>query len=395
MTQIRTDATNTFAHYTITTRLPAIIDAVIADNPSLPPEASAALRSLQSGLRANAPLRMFNRAAPDRERWERHFVSHAERIGGSATWHNSEWFFAEHFFYRHIIDAVDFWNTRLDPFAAAKDRELGSAELLGRFEALLGEDGSERERFEARLAESLWGNRIDLSHGPSRTHARVRRTHSRAGSVDLIIDHTADLWPLAAELTNSVHFVCDNAGAELAADLVLADWFMSRRRVRVCFHVKAHPTFVGDATASDANDLLNRLAAFPARSAVGRLAERLSRAHSTDMLRIVPDLFWNGPEYFNALPESLSRTFSRAGLIVIKGDMNYRRLLRDRIVPPTDPIERWADTLPATMVLLRTMKSDPVAGLDAERLSELEAAFPDWRTAGRHGLIELVHTQPD
>ena len=46
--------------------------------------------------------------------------------------------------------------------------------------------------------------------------------------------------------------------------------------------------------------------------------------------------------------------------------------------------------MPAPTVMLRTMKGDPIAGLDPARLRALNREHPGWRTAGKHGVIQVL-----
>jgi len=297
----------------------------------------------------------------------------------------------EHYFFRRIIDALDYWTAPRDPFGPAKARQLDSPELALSVEAVVSQvsraESTDRDDFASRLGFALWGNRIDLSHAGSVAHG------AGIGNDDaLIVDHSELAWGAAQTLTKAVHFVTDNAGTELAADLCLSDWFITARAVPVHLHVKYHPTFVSDATAGDVDALLDRFGTGPYSEARQSLVSRLTSARADGSLVVTPDLFWNSPRFFDDLPDHILAPLSRAGLIIIKGDMNYRRLLRDRVVPATDPLSQWATPLPAPAVLLRTMKGDPVAGLDHSQLTHLDRAHPGWRTAGRHGLVQMIRS---
>ncbi|MCK4514704.1 MAG: DUF89 family protein, partial [Spirochaetaceae bacterium] len=137
MTSIRTDGSNTFAHHTVTVRLPGMIDQVLADNPDLPASAAASLRKLQHELITDAPLGMFDPPAPDYDEWTRFLTDHQQRIGRTVSWQNSEWFLLEHFFFRRILAAVDYWQTKIDPYAPAKTRELDSPALGRQVDSIL------------------------------------------------------------------------------------------------------------------------------------------------------------------------------------------------------------------------------------------------------------------
>ncbi len=391
MTPIRTDGSNEFAHHTVTVRLPAMIDQVLTDNPGLPASAAGALRELQGDLISDAPLTMFDSPAPDYDAWTRFMAEHQQRLGRPASWQNSEWFLLEHFFFRRILAAVDYWHTNIDPYAPAKRRELDSPALGQQIDSILdGPSDSGRDpgfdEFAARLCFSLWGNRMDLSHSQSMAHADAAQTAGES----LIADDSAAVREIVRNLADPVHFVCDNAGTELAADLCLADWLMRERGAGVHLHVKYHPTFVSDATAADVHQMIDRLGSPGTSSARRALAERLVSGLDTGKLLIVPDPFWNSPLFFGDLPDRILTTFAEAGLIIIKGDMNYRRLLADTIVPATDPLQTWAPPMPAPTVMLRTMKGDPIAGLNPARLRTLDREHPGWRTAGKHGVIQVL-----
>jgi damage control phosphatase ARMT1-like protein len=391
VTPIKTDGSNTFAHHTVCTRLPKMVDQIIEDLPGLPAEASASLRQLQHELETDARLRMFAPPAPDYDAWVRILADHDDRLGCAATWKNAEWFVLEHFFFRRILAAVDYWNTGVDPFGPAKARELAAPALGVQVETVL--QSAAPDAFNARLAFALWGNRMDLSHTGSVSHAVSAEDEPYLDS--LIINESEAVLRVAQTVCAPVHFVCDNAGTELAADLCLADWFMQERGAGVHLHVKDHPTFVSDATADDVHALVDRLGSPRSSQACRELARRLTAAIGNGQLVVTPDHFWNRPSYFSQLPARIISDFAEAALIVIKGDMNYRRLLGDRVVPATDPLQKWAPALPAPAVLLRTMKGDPLAGVARARLTALDREDPGWRTAGKHGVIQLLRCGSD
>jgi len=393
VTPIRTDGSNEFAYHTVTVRLPAMIDGVLADNPDLPSPAATSLRELQAQLTSDAPLAMYDPPAPDYDAWKQYLADHQQRLGQPASWQNSEWFLLEHFFFRMILGAVDYFQTQHDPFAPAKTRELAPAALGEQVDSILGGPSQRRaNEFADRLCFSLWGNRMDLSHSEAMAHASGVLSESDGSTTGdaLIADDSQAVWEIVQDLAGPVHFVCDNAGTELAADLCLADWLIQERGAVVCLQVKCHPTFVSDATETDVHQIIDRFASAEASLQRHELARRLSAALSAGRLIITADLFWNSPLFFDKLPDRIHTAFAEAGMILIKGDMNYRRLLGDRIVPAADPLQMWAPSMPAPTVMLRTMKGDPIAGIDPARLRALDQEHPDWRTAGKHGVIQLL-----
>lgn len=414
---IRTDGSNAWAAHTIKDRLPAILRQVIASNPGLTENAASALEALSHDLVGNRPLPELPPRAHDKSVWQCYLRDHAARIAPARPgWQNGEWFLIEHYFYRLILEAVDYFATGLDPFAVAKQTELSSPALAMRTgEVLSSMDPGERLLF------ALWGNQLDLSHTEALHHSGTRTDQSTSSpeSSDsrpesagprpqspgtkgqtteddhLIADDSAVTLDLLSRVEGPVHFICDNAGTEIVADLCLAEWLLRERGADVVLHVKAHPTFVSDATGADCEQTLEWFAKEPRPAAVREAGDVLARSaagrsRGTGSLSFRPDLFWNSPLFMDALPSHLHGAFENAGLVIIKGDMNYRRQLHDTIVPASDPLTAWATPLPAPTLFLRTMKGDPVAGISADLLARLDREHPGWRTAGKHGLIQLL-----
>ncbi|OWY96714.1 hypothetical protein PHMEG_00032950 [Phytophthora megakarya] len=85
-----------------------------------------------------------------------------------------------------------------------------------------------------------------------------------------------------------------------------------------------------------------------------------------------------------------TRLANEATLVIIKGDLNYRRLLGDRLWPPSTPVEEAIPYFPTTFVSFRTMKSDPVVGIPADIVTKLEKEDPKWRYNGKRGTIQSV-----
>ena len=71
---------------------------------------------------------------------------------------------------------------------------------------------------------------------------------------------------------------------------------------------------------------------------------------------------------------------------ILKGDLNYRRLVGDRHWPASASFEQLTSYFPGAVAALRTVKSDVVVGLaeDAERT--LPAS---WRTSGSFAMIQV------
>jgi hypothetical protein len=90
------------------------------------------------------------------------------------------------------------------------------------------------------------------------------------------------------------------------------------------------------------------------------------------------------------MPADLRAEFAAATLTIMKGDLNYRRLVGDRRWAPTTPFADVTAYFPGPVAALRTLKSDVITGLDARTEAALVAAEGQrWRTGGTHALIQV------
>lgn len=306
-------------------------------------------------------------------------------------WRDAPFLWAESYFYRRLLEAVDFfapgpWQG-VDPFAPLKAAELRDPELERDFAWLDNlNDAGRRESFDALLLAALHGNRADLGF----------RFGSSAGQLQegrpeqLMSDDSAKVWSYLNENAPlSVIIVLDNAGRELLADLLLADYLITANLAStIVLHSKPTPYYVSDAVTADVRDCLIRLAAMP--GAAGQAGHRLQRVPAEGRLRIDTHAFYCAPLSFHDMPKDLAQTLAGAGLTIFKGDLNYRRLVGDREWDPTLPFASATAYLPSPAVALRTLKSDVIVGLDRDTVTHLDAVDPAWRTNGTQALVQAA-----
>ncbi|MCY3831470.1 MAG: ARMT1-like domain-containing protein [Chloroflexi bacterium] len=389
---IRTDRSNAFANNTMRVRLPAIVDEVIALNPDYPPDVLSRLGRLRDEVADGECMARFELSpASDTAAWSRALKRQREVIGNEPTWHNAEWFFAETYAYRCLIEAARWAENSRDPFLPKKLEELQSAALWRLIEGATQPLDAPEYELPRAIALALWANRIDLSYSAS-----LERGIDISPD-DLLLDDReallADLsetgvWPEGLMGQKPVYIVADNTGSELAMDLALSDCLLRHVTPTVAICLKAHPTFVSDATAPDVWLLLNEMERRGRDAAA--LAKRLRQRWRAGQLRFLPHLYWNSSRFLWDLPNDLRRKLNEARLVIIKGDANYRRAVGDAIWPAHTPFKRVLNYLDAPTLCLRTLKSDPVVGLPAaSRAAQLDRVDPDWRVNGRRGLIQF------
>jgi antitoxin component of MazEF toxin-antitoxin module len=380
---IRTDESNWFGHNTMAVRVPATIDQILNVNPDYPITIQRALTTLKRAIVNDELITMLDELAPDYQSWERAHLAHR-----GDTWLGTEWFYAETFFYRHVIQCVRWWETGRDPFAPIKTQEYAGEKLWTLLESTLGIAGNPKERLRPLIYRVLWGNRIDLSF----VAAMERGT--QVNGDDLLVDESLRAVELLLKQKGSVHLIADNAGTELALDLALVDALLTDDiATNVILHLKTFPTFVSDATPADVWEFLGLLGGHGHQT--GLLCRRLRSALDEGRLRLIPNLYWNSSCLLWDMPPNLAQAFQKAQLVIVKGDANYRRMVGDALWPPDTPFNEVTAYFPAPILAMRVLKSDTIIGLAAGMAEDLDSIDKQWRVNGQRGIIQLNEGHED
>ena len=389
---IRTDHSNAFANNTMAVRIPDIISETIALNPDYPASIKSRLRALRDEIAGGGPIRRLPvESADDYEAWLDAIERQRHIVDGELTWQNAEWFFAETYAYRCLVEAVRWAEDGRDPFAPKKQAELRGDALWQLLERALQPIPDARGEIGRAVEFALWGNRIDLSY------AAALERGTNISPEDLLVDDRPQLLEYVDQLIlgrprsddgDSIYIVADNAGSELAMDMVLSDCLLRHSNCQVVLYLKAHPTFVSDATVEDVWILLSEMSKRGGPSA--ELSTRLSDAWRSERLRFLPHRYWNSSILLRDLPAPLRDSINSGQLLIIKGDANYRRAVGDALWPVDTPFHKVMSYLDVPVLCLRTLKSDPIVGLpDSETASKLDSADLQWRVNGRRGLIQF------
>jgi hypothetical protein len=375
-----------WTRHSIVDRLPEIGTRTLAEN-TFPPEVNSAIRALIAEIPDGAIQPINDPGAPDADAWQAYVDPYLDD-----DWLTAPWFFVETYFYRRIIAATGYFGTPLggsDPFAAQKLQALPQAERA--VDAQPVDVG-----LQSLLLASLWANQADLSLWPHGEKPMGRRLPAAAGERVLVDERE----PIAEQLESGdrprrLDLILDNVGAELAADLLLADHILaSSVHAVVILHAKMHPTFVSDATIADVHSTLDHWQQGGSRPAF-ELGERLGRAMASDRLQLQAHPFWTSPLAGWLMPDDLRSELSGATLLLFKGDANYRRLLGDRHWRRTTAFQDIVDYLPAPVGALRSLKADVAAGLDRHTIEQTSAADPDWMINGRWAVVQFAESRHD
>ncbi|MFC2029656.1 damage-control phosphatase ARMT1 family protein [Chloroflexota bacterium] len=378
--RLMTSDAGSFAQFTIVERKPQIIRQVIEDN-RYPAEIEDALQTFQEEI-ARRPVRPLQGSGPGIRRWNREWAAHRGR-----TWLELPWYFAETYFYRRLLEAVRYFEPGIwlshDPSGAQKriQEAEGLEWLRDRWPQL--SPGTGHLAFEPLLHACLWGNRADLSNY---TVEEGLRAGAAMGDEqhNVLIDHTSVVSNFLSAGVERVDIVADNAGRELMLDLLLAGFLLDEGWAGIVrFHLKNHPFFVSDSMRYDAQQTLQALTSLPA-------AEGLVGHMASGKLELLENEFWTSCLMFSQMPAALADDLALTDLVVIKGDVNYRRLIGDRHWPHATRLEKLAECFPSSLLAMRTLKSEIMVGLEPGQAEELAAEDPTWLINGKRGIIQLV-----
>jgi len=383
---LMTSDPDSFARNTIIERKPQIIRQVLADS-TYPPAVVTGLEAFRNEI-ASRPIQLLTESAVDVADW-----NHALAPYAGKTWLEIPWYFAETFFYRRLLEATGYFQPGEglghDPFGKQKAQQMAGdvqrlSSIWGQFATL--ETGA---RFEALLHSSLWGNRADLSNFTVKVKARSGLATAAERHL-ILIDHTEQIRARLAGGLGRVDFICDNVGSDLLFDLALADFLLRQGwACQIHLNLKNQPFFVSDAMPADARASLALLqSAQLAR--LQALAARLQQDLSAGRLNFDTDPFWTTWRMFREMPAHLQQQLASAGLVLVKGDVNYRRLLDDRHWPPTTRMETVCAYFPAPFVAVRTLKGEIMAGLQPGQAQAFQNEDPTWLINGKRGVIQLV-----
>lgn len=386
-----------FAHYTITKRLPKIAQETIQDN-EFPQIINRNLEQLIQDI-PHQPIRdLEDEEAPDSESWHRNLQPFIGK-----NWLDIPWFVAEMYFYRRILEAIGFHQPGplqgFDPFWKQKKRVLDAAHSTTTTLASLVERAvSTQQEFpmnwQAELQELLvlnvWGNQADLSmwsadeDRPDHQASEDQKTHLLVNDADQVAKFLS-----ASGRLRRVDFILDNYGPELIHDIGLADFFLTLDLVEsVRFHAKPAPHYVSDAMIIDVHRTLDFLSGHK-EQAVRQIGRRMKAYLQEHRLEIVDDYFWSSPTYFWEMPKYMISELAISDLVISKGDANYRRLSGDLNWPATTPFQDVVGYFPSSLLALRVLKAELALGLSPAKVSWLDNQEADWKFSGQWAVIQF------
>ena len=377
---IMTSDKDSFAQKTIRERKPQIINQILSSH-DFTPAIRQSFLDYKTEL-ASGRVQPLHEDTSDTQVWLQELQPW---IGKS--WFELPWLLAEAYFYRRVLEITTYFQpgpyTDLDPFAHLKYLELAAGcEVFEEIYPALTTNATLKD-FKEFCIKALWGNRGDLSHMDALDPNMATQSHH------IILDHTDSAFHyLSAIQPGAIAYFFDNVGKELFFDLALIDFMLQARlAIKVTCYLKNQPFFVSDAMPKDMRQTMEWMMASD-NSEVRLLSHRIEKGIRSGKVRIEAPPFLTHGLTYRELPPVLRGQLSAHDLVILKGDVNYRRLVGDRHWPPKTPVDVAGGYFPAPFLSLRTLKAELVVGLTDEILSRVDnEADPDWLVNGKRGLI--------
>uniref|UniRef100_A0A0N5B6J4 Sugar phosphate phosphatase n=1 Tax=Strongyloides papillosus TaxID=174720 RepID=A0A0N5B6J4_STREA len=344
-------------------------------------------------IMTNKPLNEFNTSCSDSLYWNGYISKLRE--SGRDNWYDGDWLFVECYMYRMIYEF--FSQTTLlkdiDHFEFEKVDAYKSSEKC------MIEIASKLDNFDMKqlLLISLWANKYDLSLSGGDPVSAAKNFLETAFSNEkyTLVDDSLRVFYYLKETMplDRIDIITDNFCLEFFADLCFGEKFLNNYTAKsIKFHIKPFPWFVSDVTSKDANYLFDSMINsddVTLRNLGLKWRERLQ--DGTFIIESHP--FWSTGASFYEMNDLAPKLYedikSNAGLVIFKGDLNYRKLVGDRNWDPTNDLLKSIfsfDIFP--FLALRTMKSETVAGLSKETYEQVKDV-ESWMVSGDYALIQF------
>ncbi len=322
---------------------------------------------------------------------------------------NYPFLIVEFYFYYYILylyhEKKKISNTIEDPYKVYKRRNLykdiekkNFISLLNAYrESLVSNDFDELEKL---VMGCLNMNSIDLSQLEVNV-GKIESSSMPINDSDRFCSFVKN--KLSGQSKNAqVHIITDNCGLELISDILIGSYLIRMTEVSdVVFHIKKLPIFVSDTIMSDVddaidvlNDKLNGSTEFIlTKDSTG---ERTYKCHDINDKTLIfkADDIWHRETLFKDVAEFETwNSDDSCALIIVKGDLNYRRLVGDYHWHNSVPIADKVSYIRKPLLIIRSLKSNVILDVKPETVKTLDKSAPNWKISGQHGIIQFLENR--
>ncbi|KAF8384331.1 hypothetical protein PRIPAC_73473 [Pristionchus pacificus] len=426
-----------FVHKTVRDRWPQIIGKIVDHfhtkrremMEEFGEEADADVKAVIHGLSemryrmsTDKTLTLLTDDYHDVQKWNDKLEMIQKEIGpDETTWFRTAWMFTECYLYRslyglvHSTKLLGTYDWFMDSKKEAFDTHLDQVKEAIYYVWTCTNDveltpDHVKETLLVMLRMSLWANKGDLSlsggnavtspPNPVFVATKLQDKILADDMEEAVDDYLTKLDQFRRDGKRRVDIVLDNAGLELLMDLLLVEVLFKARLVdKVVLHGKAIPWFVSDVTEADMRWQIDRLMQINDVTA-RTLSHKWKLRLQTGELSFRAHPFWtswhNMEDMESAAPDLYDELDDNSSFMILKGDLNYRKLLRDRMWRmDTELSVAVGDvSLNPPILALRCNKSETIAGLDESCMELLGgiANRPDvWLCSGDYAVAQILY----
>ncbi|KAK9511005.1 hypothetical protein O3M35_005663 [Rhynocoris fuscipes] len=364
---------------------------------------------LKNHILTSKDFQYFTSQDSDTELWNEH-LKERERLYHSFNYFESDWLFSECYVYRRVreIFATKEMLRTLDPFSAKKTELLRNSltAMSSLFSYLIENNildsdttipiAQLQKEFVLIMKSALWANQFDLSLNTNSQDVEENMLSKiKEWDDKLLVDDSIKLFSSLCSTDNTekiVDYVVDNAGLELICDLCFADLLITRFHVKkINIRVKPIPWFVSDTIPRDVQQTVSSVLC-NTNEWFRVIGKRWQKYLDTGIWNVVADQYWCLGRTYSEMPTvdpQLYEELQEAAFIVMKGDLNYRKLLQDINWETTTPFSKaLGDFHPAPLIALRTCKADLICGLKPGQAEKVAKESPNWLINGEYAVIQ-------
>lgn len=405
---------NSFAYHTIQSRFPEIVTRAIDTfhrlwkkfDPSGDEEAKSILHEISRmryQLMTDKPLDALEcQTAGDFEQWAFAMEEEKRRVSPQElSWFTGSWLFVECYGYRKIADIFMCSSkfAKFDAFHAQKCESLTSnMDSIIKLIPFVQDKSIETLSW---LELSLWGNRCDLSLKPTTPSYNdifsdliALRSKIVVNDFGAVVTRIMDLKASEGKNSVTIDFVLDNAGFECFTDICLMSHLtdlLGQQLDKIRIHVKCYPWFVSDVMVKDFHWILDRFTSEGERCPqLKELGAKWKSYVQSNKWTLIASPYWTLPYDYDCMKKIDPRLYSQletSSLLLLKGDLNYRKLLGDLDWPHDTTFSTVLRNFkPTFLATLRTNKADLICNLDPSVESKLPT---DFMVTGEFAVVQV------
>lgn len=301
---------------------------------------------------------------------------------------------------KNISDRIE------DPYRNYKARNLKKDIEKKNFTSLLDAyrdslDSNDIEELEKLVMGCLNMNSIDLS--------QLEVNVGNIESSSILINDSENFCSFVSDKLQGqakeqkVHIITDNCGLELISDILLGSYLIRKTNVTdVIFHIKKLPIFVSDTIMSDVDEAINvlndRLSSDDTKyyspvDGDDTLDERIYTCSGIDDRKLIfkANNIWHKDTLFKDVTEFETwNNDESCALIIVKGDLNYRRLVGDYHWHNSAKTEDKVSYIRKPLLIIRSLKSNVILNIQPDTVKKLDNSAPNWRISGQYGIIQFL-----